>query len=894
MKIPEIIYRIHSLDENSAPCLYEINNRKSILETIIKPLFKELGYEKKAEIKYELKVGILIADAVVYVNKTPRILIEIKAYEESMDSKLEEVFQFAREIKSPYVFITNGHVFHIYKTDITNVIHPEDRLIYKFQRNEIIDRWNEFYFLLSYKNILRGTFLNYVKKREQELSETVVPKVLSEHLKRARDVLLPEIEKAIMNLKEKSSTFLEELNKWIKNKNQSNSSEINSIRKLAKIVVYNLLTKIYFCKILEDKGKIERKLTSEKIKDSNFDIKQIISNSFKEVLKIDYRAIFEKRFFDSIFPENDLFLIDIVTSLNKFDFAKINCDILGRIYEHHIDKEERKELGQYYTPIWIINYILNAIDLDTNSKILDPACGSGGFLINAYDILLEKYLEKGYSKELAHEKIITCNLYGYDINPFAVMLSAANLALKNIDVSTNDINVFEHDSLRFEVVQYFSGLKKQDIDTKNEKLNNQTISNHLKKFDIIIGNPPYFTIKKKNVQDFYVKVFSPYEEIMGKGSINVVSLFIVKFLELLKIGGILGFVVPKALTYLDSWKLTRRYILQNSIILKILDLREAFEDVRLEMIVILLKKKSPKQVEFERTVKVDYLVSRSSRKLNHEKIKTLDVEHKEFTEKIFPIYRGGIKLSIFKKMNSESRRLGEICYINRGPPLNKKEIKKLWLSYKINDSCVPLLRGRDVQQYYFKPKYWIDEKLPALDSMRNSFEIRTKPKIFVQRLVAQTKDHIKILANYDSGKYLPANTIIYILDNKSQIDLFYLLGVLNSKLSAFYMYNFIFNRATRSMDFSYVKEFPIKKINDTLVSVISDKVKNIIQKEKQRRELELKGEKIPEIFPEKIKIRKEISAILRSINKLKHEIDKLVFELYGLDQSEIQHVLEQK
>jgi len=176
-------------------------------------------------------------------------------------------------------------------------------------------------------------------------------------------------------------------------------------------------------------------------------------------------------------------LNDIVEKLdaNTFDFSNTEGNILGDVYEKFMDRETRKSIGQFYTPKFVIEYILKntvtEIDVVENPfvKVADISCGSGHFLIMTYDILKEKFLSnleilkekygeevytikkngkeeqlsgrKYWLKEHIHYHILKHCIYGADIDSFAVQLTTINLLLKDLDNFTDEINVIECDSL---------------------------------------------------------------------------------------------------------------------------------------------------------------------------------------------------------------------------------------------------------------------------------------------------------------------------------------------------------------------------------------------------------------------------------------------------------------
>src|SRR5260370_34386008 len=73
--------------------------------------------------------------------------------------------------------------------------------------------------------------------------------------------------------------------------------------------------------------------------------------------------------------------------LSRFDFAGVDSDIIGTIYNTYVNRKEKREKGQYYTPIEIVNYILDNVVysvraiIGANKRLIDPACGSGSFFL---------------------------------------------------------------------------------------------------------------------------------------------------------------------------------------------------------------------------------------------------------------------------------------------------------------------------------------------------------------------------------------------------------------------------------------------------------------------------------------------------------------------------------
>ena len=162
---------------------------------------------------------------------------------------------------------------------------------------------------------------------------------------------------------------------------------------------------------------------------------------------------------------------------------------LGAYYESILEKEVRREGGVYYTPPLIVDYMVEDTlgtllegktpDEIAKIKIVDPACGSGVFLLGAYRYLLD-WCEKRFCKLTLEKrrKILTDNIFGVDIDPLAVEITKYCLAMKcsegkdfSLDINQN---IYCGNSLvGFDWQQTFPHVFKQGG------------------FDIVIGNPPY-------------------------------------------------------------------------------------------------------------------------------------------------------------------------------------------------------------------------------------------------------------------------------------------------------------------------------------------------------------------------------------------------------------------
>ena len=212
------------------------------------------------------------------------------------------------------------------------------------------------------------------------------------------------------------------------------------------------------------------------------------------------------------------------------DIWNSDKDILGFIYQSLITEGEKNITGQYYTNRSVVEYILNGKALSEDETFLDPCCGSGAFLMGVYTNN-------------------PSNLYGFDINPIAVMIASANLIIKYSEIEFTP-NVFCIDYLDKDLF----------IDSR---------ADILFKFDNIYTNPPWGSDK----EGLYT---ANYPFIKSK---ERASMVIAESLKRLKKNGKLYFLLPTSLLKIKSHNDIRRYILSNTTIHQIDIYKDRFDGV---------------------------------------------------------------------------------------------------------------------------------------------------------------------------------------------------------------------------------------------------------------------------------------------------------------------------
>lgn len=180
-----------------------------------------------------------------------------------------------------------------------------------------------------------------------------------------------------------------------------------------------------------------------------------------------------------------------------YDFNIIPVELISNIYERFLGDEKQKKDKAFYTPPYLVDYLLKDTVIpflsnnNTTCKILDPACGSGIFLVESARKIIESNMQR-YQTEFDDEKLISCiteNIWGIDKNPEAINVAVFSIYLTILDYKDpKSLKNFKLPLLKgynFFVLDFFS----KDVD---EVLNG-------KNFDFIIGNPPWGSVTGEHV-----------------------------------------------------------------------------------------------------------------------------------------------------------------------------------------------------------------------------------------------------------------------------------------------------------------------------------------------------------------------------------------------------------
>ena len=684
-------------------------------------------------------------------------------------------------------------------------------------------------------------------------------------------------------------------------------------------IVGDIVDKIIFLRIAEDK-QIEKHWNLENI------------GKWKEIWKnlISYFEKSDKKYNSWLFGNTEMFkkfelddkiLKEILLSLYypvcPYEFSVLGVDILGNIYEKFLGKtivkewrtiktefkpDVKKAWWVFYTPKYIVDYIVKntvwellkwktpkqALEL----KIVDPACGSGAFLIWAYDYILNRFLEqhtlndkeikssaqKGQTYKYKDSyflsfnyksQILTSMIYGVDIDNQAVAVSKLSLLLKLLEWETAETTTLN---------KLFSGADSAllpNLET-NIKCGNSLVDSSIyanleipdeatiKKinafdrekefsdifakwgFDAVIWNPPYVVI---NRQSDYIS----YYEKNYERKTDLYLMFMEKSFRkwLLKNNWIFWFITPRFYLVNKASSETRKYILSKVNLQQIVE-TSPFESANTECVISIIQKKQKQtkniSVYIDENWYINYLHS-----LSKETLRNFDIINPFLTQE---------ELEVLLKIEWNHSKLWDISFSKRGMEIGKKNLTSVGIKTLI---------GWDVSRYNIE---WNNTFISNNKEYKRLSDFFQNQNIIYLRRVANRL--IASISNY-SFAYIKN---IYWITFENNFDKKFILWLLNSTLLSFY---YIRRFGTKKVDLfpeiqTYLYEqLPIPQVSETKQKPIIELVDQMLEAQKKLRKADFENDK---------------KAIEKQIEIIDMKIDHLVFDLYGLNEEERKIVLD--
>ena len=258
-----------------------------------------------------------------------------------------------------------------------------------------------------------------------------------------------------------------------------------------------------FCQLLDKPQKVKHFFDQLADTDNGFngDLFRIEDSQYKRIPATKIYPIIKRLLKSEDIKSGQQSLFDL------YDFSIIPIEFISNIYELFIGVEDQAKNGAYYTPLFLVDYILSETIVkqleetkDTNCKVLDPACGSGIFLVETLRKLIERYLSNNPTQKRntnkfknAIKKIVKDNIFGIDKDESAIQVAIFSVYLTLLDyLNPPEIENFKFPTLLNE--NFFCA----DFFDESSNLNRLKE----KDFSFILGNPPWMRGKNEEKTPF--------------------------------------------------------------------------------------------------------------------------------------------------------------------------------------------------------------------------------------------------------------------------------------------------------------------------------------------------------------------------------------------------------
>jgi type I restriction-modification system DNA methylase subunit len=905
---------------------YESYKQSECNETLtrrdfIDPFFKTLGWDMDNEAGYAEAYREVIHEDKVKVSgatKAPDysfrlgggkrlFFVEAKKPSVSVKDDIHPAYQVRRygwSAKMPISIITDFEEFSIY--DCTKKPKPEDKAaVARIKYLSFRDYIKEFDFIwdtFSKEQVLKGSFDKFLISDTHKKGTATVDKDFLESLDRWRTYLAVNIS-------------------W--NNRTLDEDEIN-------FVVQQTIDRIIFLRIAEDRsvepyGTLKHAVKQGTLYQNLFELFQRADEKYNSGLfdfkkdKISRNVIIENKIIRTII--NELYYPEC-----PYEFSVLSVEILGSAYEqflgkviritpaHHAKIEEKPEVrkagGVYYTPQYIVDYIVKntvgkliegkTLKEISKIKILDPACGSGSFLIGAFQFLLDYhkdyYSDKGKPSKgkkdnpltpdghlttAEKKRILLNNIFGVDLDTNAVEVSKLSLLLKCLEGETEasinqqfklfnervlptlDENIKNGNSL----VQnsYLDGELNLNFEQNYKTIKPFDWANVFPDifkqggFDSVIGNPPYSA--KQSIDNSYLTKY--YRTVEYK--CDLFAFFVERGIHLLKKNGKLGFIIPVSWMTNFYYKKLRQYLIDSQLIEEINLIKGlVFEQANIDTNIIILSKDSSKSslkwtISFAGNLSTQFIERPYSQFKADEGYAIGSVTDNAW-------------FSLKEKIDLQSIELKKISKISLGMKLRSND--EFIVFEKSKENPDPIVFGKDISKYapIVPSRFFNISKAAIIGGTKNPVIQRTKSKIFIQAIRNLSLNE-RIIATLDENGYCFVGTVNSVILNDNTYNIKYILGLLNSNLLNTY---FKKRFTTISLTASFLGVLPINKLESEDKKQISKEIISIVDQI-----LALRSELLVTTLHSK----KE--TIGNRCDFLNSKINDLVYKLYNLTQKEI-------
>lgn len=946
MSVPqEISELIDRFDRNREAYHSSQYNETQLRREFIDPFFEALGWDVNNKQGYaESYKDVIHEDAIKIgsATKAPdycfriggirKFFVEAKKPSLNLRDDTSPAFQLRRyawSAKLPLSVLTDFEELVVYDCRIkpVNTDKASTARVFYLTYTEYTQRWNEIVSIFSRESLLKGLYDKYAQSSKVKKGTAEVDAAFLKEIESWRETLARNL--ALRN----PGLTQHELN----------------------FAVQMTIDRIVFLRICEDRG-IESYGRLMALQNGT----QVYKRLFVLFQRADERynsGLFHFRHErerpelpDDMTPSltiDDKPLKEIIKNLyypdSPYEFSVLPADILGQVYEQFLGKvirltpghraivedkpEVKKAGGIYYTPTYIVEYIVkNTVGklLENKNpkqaaklKILDPACGSGSFLINAYQYLLgwhqdwyikdepkkwatgrSTVLYQGYGGDwrlttTERKRILLNNIYGVDIDSQAVEVTKLSLLLKvlegeNEETLNRQFKLFHERALPdlSSNIKCGNSLIGPDF-YKDQQMNLLNEEEHYRinvfdweaefpkimkssGFDVVIGNPPYgawFQAAEANY-------FSQQYEVFG-GVRDVYICFIERGVSLLRGGGKLSYIVPSAWIGGPAYARVRSFLLRYQVEALVLLPFDIFPSAYVDTAIAVVSKQISKpthSVQIYVFGKRDKLLQIELDNAQYRQIKQQDWQ----VSKDHKFVLDPETVSLLHRLQIAClRSLGDVVLMKRGVLFDKS----LLTDTRESDQSYLYFEG-DVYRYEINivANRWIEfgDKMKERPKEFHWFE---GERILLRRLVNRRQ---RLMAALTTETFITNKNLYTVLVHHNSIDIRILLGVLNSRLLSF-LY-------IRQVTQAVKDDFPQVTIKDILslpfpsttaianhATRMVEMVERILLLHKQLATAKTSHNK---------------TTIQRQIDATDLQIDQLVYELYGLTEEEIRIIEE--
>ena len=316
--------------------------------------------------------------------------------------------------------------------------------------------------------------------------------------------------------------------------------------KLAPTTAFDEISKLLFCKLQEEKERtVTKKGDPYKFQIGTHETPEEVFKRIDHIYQ--YAKVKDAEVFKEDIKLNPKVVYAVVEHLQSINFSKTDLDTKGVAFERFMEDFFKGKMGQYFTPREVIQFAVKMLQPEEDKLILDPACGSGGFLLNAMDYVRELADKEFADSPAEHFRMwhdfAKDNLFGIEINDQIARVCKMNMIIHD----DGHTNVISTDSLR----------NVNEISEIHQKFGKNT-------FDIILTNPPFGGMIKSTEHD-YLREYALGSKHKNRKSQKTEILFIERCLEFLKEGtGKMAIVLPDGILTNSSLQYVRDFLMEHA------------------------------------------------------------------------------------------------------------------------------------------------------------------------------------------------------------------------------------------------------------------------------------------------------------------------------------------